>query len=64
MSVAFSWQGLPQYAARQLRPAIARLGQPCAVVGTRPAVPIQGMEESLGQPIHWVESSQSVRWAD
>ncbi|MEY4403506.1 MAG: hypothetical protein RIR91_1541, partial [Verrucomicrobiota bacterium] len=33
-------------------------------VGTRPAVPIQGMEESLGQPIHWVESSQSVRWAD
>ena len=64
MSIAFSWQGLPQYAARQLRPAIAQLGQPCAVIGTRPAVPIQGMEEALGQPIHWVEGAQVVRWAD
>lgn len=64
MSIAFSWQGLPQYAARQLRPAIAQLDQPCAVIGTRPAVPIQGMEEALGQPIHWVEGAQVVRWAD
>ena len=64
MSIAFSWQGLPQYAARQLRVAIAQLGQPCAVVGTRPAVPIQGMEEALGQPIHWVEGPQAARWSD
>jgi glycosyltransferase involved in cell wall biosynthesis len=64
MSIAFSWQGLPQYAARQLRPAIARLGQACAVIGTRPGVPIQGMEDSLGQPIHWVDGAQVVRWSD
>jgi glycosyltransferase involved in cell wall biosynthesis len=64
MSIAFSWQGLPQYAARQLRSALARLGQPCAVIGTRPSVPIQGMEAALGQPIHWVEGAQVVRWAD
>jgi glycosyltransferase involved in cell wall biosynthesis len=64
MSIAFSWQGLPQYAARQLRSALAQLGQPCAVIGTHPAVPIQGMEAALGQPIHWVEASRSVRWAD
>lgn len=64
MSIAFSWQGLPQYAARQLRPAIAQLGQACPVIGTRPEVPIQGMEPALGQPIHWVEAEQSVRWAD
>jgi glycosyltransferase involved in cell wall biosynthesis len=64
MSIAFSWRGLPQYAARQLRPAIAQLDQPCAVIGTRPAVPIQGMEEALGQPIHWVDGAQVVRWAD
>ena len=64
MSTAFSWQGLPQYAARQLRPAIAQQGQPGAVIGTRPAVPIQGMEEALGQPIHWVDGAQVVRWAD
>ena len=64
MSIAFSWQGLPQYAARQLRPAIAQLGQACPVIGTRPEVPIQGMEAALGQPIHWVEDAQVVRWAD
>jgi hypothetical protein len=64
MTTAFSWRGLPQYAARQLRPAIAQLGQPCAVIGTRPDVLIQGMEAALRQPIHWVGSSRSVRWAD
>jgi glycosyltransferase involved in cell wall biosynthesis len=64
MSIVFSWQGLPQYAARQLRPAIAQLGQSCAVIGTHPAVPIQGMEAALGQPIHWVEASRVVRWTD
>ena len=62
MSIAFSWQGLPQYAARQLRSALAQLGQPCAVIGTRPSVPIQGMEAALGQPIHWAEASQVIRW--
>lgn len=64
MNIAFSWQGLPQYAARQLRPAIAQLGQACPVIGTRPAVPIQGMEDALGQPIHWVDGFQVIRWAD
>ena len=64
MSIVFSWLGLPQYAARQLRPAIAQLGQACPVIGTRPEVPIQGMEAALGQPIHWVEGAQVVRWAD
>jgi glycosyltransferase involved in cell wall biosynthesis len=64
MSIAFSWQGLPQFAARQLRPAIAQLGQACPVIGTRPEVPIHGMEAALGQPIHWVEAAQPVRWAD
>ena len=64
MSIAFSWQGLPQYAARQLRSALSQLGQPCAVIGTHPAVPIQGMEAALRQPIHWVEVTSVLRWAD
>ena len=63
MSIAFSWQGLPQYAARQLRPAITQLGKVCAVIGTQPAVPISGMEEALGQPIHWVDATQHITWA-
>ncbi len=63
MTVAFSWQGLPQYAARQLRAAIDRIPGGAAVVGTRPGVPIQGMEAALGQPIHWVESGDDATWA-
>ena len=63
MSIAFSWQGLPQYAARQMRSAIERLGVPCAVVGTRPSVPIEGMEAALGQPIHWVDGARPVGWS-
>ena len=62
--IAFSWQGLPQYAARQLSLAIKQLGQPCVVIGTRPQVPIEGMEACLGQSIHWVEPSAPLSWAD
>jgi glycosyltransferase involved in cell wall biosynthesis len=63
MNVAFSWQGLPQYAARQLRAAIDRIPGGAAVVGTRPGVPIQGMETALGQPIHWVDGKTAITWA-
>lgn len=63
MSVAFSWQGLPQYAARQLHAALQRLGQPCAVLGTKPAVPITGMEAALGQPVHWIAGETIITWS-
>jgi len=62
--IAFSWQGLPQYAARQLAVAIQRLGRRCVVVGTKPHVPIEGMEPCLGQPIHWLEPAVPQTWRD
>ena len=62
--VAFSWNGLPQYAARLLRAAIVEVGQPCVVIGSRPSVPIQGVEEALGQSIRWVDARQSVTWSE
>ena len=62
--VAFSWNGLPQYAARLLAAAIAGLGRPCPVVGSRPTVPVRGIEEALGQPVHWVNAGQPVSWAE
>lgn len=61
-SVAFSWKGLPQYAARQLSSAIRVLGVPCEVVATRPTAPFRGMEECLGQSVHWVEEGQNRSW--
>jgi glycosyltransferase involved in cell wall biosynthesis len=62
--IAFSWQGLPQYAARQLAAAIQQLGVACTVVGTRPQVPIEGMEACLGQKIHWLESDRPKTWKE
>lgn len=64
MTVAFSWNGLPQYAARLIAAAIRGLGQPCPVVGSRPAVPVRGVEEALGQPVHWVDADRPVSWAE
>lgn len=46
--IAFSWNGLPQYAARLIRAAIDRLGYPCPVLGSRAEVPVRGVEEALG----------------
>jgi glycosyltransferase involved in cell wall biosynthesis len=62
-TTAFSWNGLPQYAARQLAAAIAAIGQDCLVVGSRAQVPIQGVESALGQPVFWVEPSRPTSWA-
>jgi glycosyltransferase involved in cell wall biosynthesis len=62
--VAFSWNGLPQYAARQLAAASAELGQACPVVGSRAQVPIQGVEAALGRPVHWVEASHPTTWRE
>lgn len=62
--IAFSWNGLPQYAARLIRAAIDRLGEPCVVVGSRPSVPVEGMERVLGQPVHWVDANRPVSWRD
>ncbi len=62
MTIAFSWNGLPQYAARLLRAAIERLDEDCAVIGSKPLVPVEGMQEALGHPIRWVDAEKPVSW--
>lgn len=62
--IAFSWHGLPQYAARLIRAAAERLDRPCVVVGSRPVVPIDGMEQVLGRPVHWIDSGKPISWSD
>ncbi|GAC1577329.1 MAG: hypothetical protein NVS3B5_09390 [Sphingomicrobium sp.] len=62
--VAFSWNGLPQYAARLIRAAIERIGHDCAVIGSRPSVPVEGMEEVLGQRVHWVDATKPITWRE
>jgi hypothetical protein len=62
--IAFSWNGLPQYAARLLKAAIDRFGPDCIVVGSKPSVPIEGMEEILGASLHWVDAEKPILWSD
>ena len=62
--IAFSWYGLPQYAARELRAALDRLGDDCAIIGSKPSVPVEGMERALGHPIHWVDAEKPVSWSE
>src|SRR5262245_9617413 len=63
-SIAFCWDVLPQYAARLIKAAIDRLGRECIVIGSRPTVPIEGMEKVLAQRVHWVDSQSPLRWRD
>ena len=63
-NIAFSWNGLPQYAARLIRAAIDRIGEECIVIGSMPNVPVKGMEDVLGQKVHWVDARRPVRWRD
>jgi len=55
--VAFAWHRLPDHGARLIRAVVDRSDLPVSVVATKPSVPIEGMEESLGQHIHWLEPS-------
>lgn len=62
-SLAFAWPGLPDYAARCIRAVIDRSATPVTVIATPPSVPIEGMEQSLGQPVNWVEGDDTtVNW--
>lgn len=64
-SIAFAWSGLPDYAARCIRAVIERHPGSVGVIGTRPTVPIEGMETSLGQPVHWIDgNNRCLRWQD
>ena len=63
-SIAFSWNGLPYYAARQIKVAIDRLGCACIVVGSRPSVPVVGMEAVLGCAISWIANDKPASWRE
>lgn len=62
--LAFSWNGLPQYAARLIRRSIDVLGEPCVVVGSEPSVPISGVEMALEQKVYWVDPAVRLSWSE
>lgn len=63
MRIAISWNELPSYGARCIKAAIQQCPYPVDVIGTRPTVPLKGVDEIL-QGIRWVERNKVVCWAD
>lgn len=61
-SVAVAWSGLPWYAARLIRAGIASVDVRVSILGTRPEVPMKGMENVLGRPILWLNPERSYTW--
>jgi glycosyltransferase involved in cell wall biosynthesis len=63
-SIAVTCVGMADYMARCIRRLIEDFDGHVEVVATRPNVPIEGMEQSLGQPVHWIDGQQEgVSWA-
>lgn len=62
--IAIAWNELPFYASCIIRAAIEKLGEPVYIIGSKPTVPIEGMEQALGQPIHWIDIDSPCSWSD
>jgi glycosyltransferase involved in cell wall biosynthesis len=61
--VVFMWSGLPDYAARSISEFIKSSNFKVHVIATRPQVPIEGMEKSLGQPVIWINGyDKKLSW--
>lgn len=65
ISMAVTCVGLPDYMARCIRALIEDGDGPVEVVATRPSVPIEGMERSLGKPVHWIDGDRAgLGWSE
>lgn len=53
--ICFAWHGFPQYAARCVKAFVRRTDESVVVIGSRPNVPIVGMEAECGCPVVWVK---------
>jgi glycosyltransferase involved in cell wall biosynthesis len=53
--VAIAWRGLPLYAAAAIARAVSIGKYRIDVIGTRPEVPAHGMEDIIGQHVHWID---------
>ena len=53
--IVFGWRGFPQYAARCVGAFVQVSKEPVVVVGPKPMVPVEGMENVCGCPVYWVD---------
>ena len=58
--ICFCWHGFPQYGARCVAEFVRSTTEEVAVIATRPSVPVKGMDELAGCPVHWIDLNSDV----
>lgn len=53
--ICFTWSGFPQYAARCIKAVVRATDERIVVVGTKPKVPVVGMEAICGCEVQWID---------
>lgn len=64
LNIAVGWNGLPAYGANLIQAGRDRIGQQFPVLGTQPDVPIEGMEDVLGDGLIWLNAGCRYSWKD
>lgn len=62
--ICFCWHGFPQYGARCVAEFVRSTSERVTVIATRPAVPVKGMDELAGCPVHWIDHNSNVAIKD
>lgn len=62
--IAVSWHNLPVYAARLISAGIQNLSEPVEIIASKQPHLVTQVENTLNQPIHWIDSSQACSWSD
>ena len=66
INLSFLWIELPDYAARSLAYLASVIDEKYNVniIATRPSVPIEGMDEALGNKLRWIPFDSEPCWSD
>lgn len=60
VSIGFVWEGLPMYAAREIRALAAFENLAVTVVGSRPPFSVAGIDQTSPFPIHWYDGTADL----
>jgi glycosyltransferase involved in cell wall biosynthesis len=61
--IAIAWSGLPIYAIKSILKAKELCQVDVLVIGSKPQVPIKGIESELGQAVLWVDINNDCSWS-
>lgn len=62
--IVVGWNGLPAYGSKLIQAGRDHLGVQFPVLGTRPDVPTEGMEDVLGEGLIWLNAGRRYSWKE